>query len=184
MPRAIHTLQDVRLGPHKLYAVCSNSACRQSKKVDIDRLILRVDARTPLLPQRGQPHFSEGMRCPSCRRRGMYLWVDPAEVKREILKRTVSEKQPNFRIIDHGPSPHTGHDTIAMADNLMVGRGAYVAAALFYPGRRITLTQGAYVVQDSVRDGAPTPMNAERYTEMRQAEAGMSNRTIPPLKAS
>lgn len=184
MQRPVYTLHDVRVGPHKLYAMCSNSACRHSKKVDIERLILRVDARTPLLPQRGQPHFSEGMRCPSCRRRGMYLWIDPATAKREILQRSPQEKQPNFRIIDHGPTPHTGHDTIATADNLMVGRGAYVAAALFYPGRRITLTQGAYVVQDSVRDGAPNPMEAERYADMRQVEADMSNRIIPPLKAS
>lgn len=181
MLRPIHTLQDVRSGPHKLYAVCSNSACRHSKKVDVERLIKRVDVRTPLLPQRGISHFSESMRCPSCRRRGMYLWVDPAEVKREILQRAAPEKQANFRIIDHGPSPYNGHETIATADNLMVARGAYVAAALFYPGRRVTLTQGAYVVQDSVRDGAPTPMSAARYTEMRQVEADMSNRIIPPL---
>lgn len=182
-PPAIQTLGEVRDGGHKLVAFCRHTNCRYQKVVDVDRLIQRVGTRQFLIPERAELHFSDKMRCPSCKRFGMNLWPRYAQPKTKLVASTPPPKQPNFTIVDHGRAPFTGHEVIATADNLMVGRGAFTAAALFYADRRISLKQGAFVLADS-KDGKPIEvMTAERYIEMREAENKLAG-IAPQTKAS
>lgn len=184
MPRSVQTVQtieDVRRGGHTLYAVCRNAGCRYVKKVDIPLLLRKVDPRTRLRPGPHERHFTDSMRCSGCRWRGVYLWVEPAEQKREIVAKSTPPKLPNFVIVSEGPG---GNDVIATADNLMVGRGAYVAAALFHPDRRIVLKQGAFVIEDS-KSGKPIKvMTEEQFSQMRASEHFLAHNSIPQLKVS
>lgn len=166
------TLDDVYRQGHHLFAICRQSTCRHRKEIDVARLVQSIGPRHPLVPERSDLHFSDKMRCPSCKRRGVNLWLEPATPKREALPKASVAKHPNFTVVDHGRAPFSAHEVIATADNLMVGKGAWAAASLFYGDRRITLKQGAFVVADS-KDGTPIDvMTAERYTSMREAESG------------
>jgi len=166
----IETLEDVRNGGHLLIAFCRHTNCRYQKEVGVDRLIQSVGARETLLPVRAELHFSDQMRCPSCKRRGMNFFVRPSTGRKEIFTKSAPPKQPNFEIVNCGRAPFSDHDVIATSDNLMVGRGAYVAAAMFYPDRRVVLKQGAFVVADS-KDGSPIEfMTAAEFAAMREGE--------------
>lgn len=171
---SIQTLDDVRRGGHGLIAICRHTTCRYQRDIEIDRLIGRVGGKQKLLPVRSELHFTDQMRCPSCKRRGMNLWVEPS------FPKVVPSPEPNFRVMDHGEAPYSGHDMIATANNLMVAKGAFFAAAHFYRERRITLMQGAFVVADS-KVQMPEVMLPERYYDLRQGEAEMGRRTIPKL---
>lgn len=182
MRKFVTTIADVQAGEHMLYAICRNDGCRHMMVVDLPLLLKRVKPTDRLLPRRHERHFTDSMRCPSCRWRGVRLWLEPAEQKRQILQKpSAPPKQPNFLIVADGD---TGLDVIATADNLMVGKGAYAAAALFYADKRITLKQGIFVIEDS-KSGKPIEvLTAERYKAMREAERFMGNNPIQPFKLS
>lgn len=174
-PAPIETLDDVRNGGHCLVAFCRHTNCRHKKDVDVHRLIQRVGARQMLVPYRAELHFSDKMRCPSCKRMGMNLWLVPAPPRVKLFASVEPPKQSNFTVVDCGRAPHTGDEVIATSDNLMVGRGAYAAAALFYPDRRILMKQGAFLMEDS-KSGAPLRiMTAEDFANMREAEAWLGD---------
>lgn len=184
MPDPIRTIEDVQNGGHTLHAICRNAGCRHSKKVDIPRLLHKVSAQALLRPGPHEKHFTDSMRCDHCRWRGVYLWVEPKEHKRQILKKPVPPKLPNFMVVDHGGGENSGNEIIATADNLMVALGAYAAAAMFYKDRRITLKQGIFLVKDS-KDGKPIELvTEERLDGMRQAAYDMAHAKPPTLKAS
>lgn len=169
MDGAPKTLDDVQKGGHELIALCRDTRCRFRKTIDLRRLIMNVGGWHQLLPKRGEPHFSDRMRCPSCKRMGMSLWLEPR------LPPPRASSEPNFRVLDWGRTyPYSTFTMIATADNLMVARGAYVAAVLFYPDKWITLQQGAFVVEDSKRDGIPKHLTAEDYKIMRDGEMSLS----------
>ncbi|WP_108462387.1 hypothetical protein [Devosia naphthalenivorans] len=109
----------------------------------------------------------------------MNLWLIP----RVVVREPDVPSNPNFRVIDHGQTFPYAFDVIATANNLMVARGAYVAAALFYPNRWITLMQGAFVMNDSKQEGPPKPIGADEYAAMREAELSLAN-VRGPAKAS
>ncbi|WEK05795.1 MAG: hypothetical protein P0Y65_05935 [Candidatus Devosia phytovorans] len=118
-------------------------------------------------------HFTDSMRCDHCRWRGVYLWVEPAEQKRQILQKSGPDKSSNYQVRDWGQSyPYNASVIIATADNLFVARGAYIAAAGFYFDHRITLQQGAFVMGDTKRDGLPNVMTHEDFKRMREIESG------------
>lgn len=180
--RPSNTLGDLLSAGHSLFAVCRYANCRYTKEIDAPRLVQSIGPHHTLLPDRGELHFSDKMRCPSCKRRGVNLWLRPAEPKKQVVAPSPS-KQPNFTIVDHGTAPYARHEVIATADNLMVGKGAFAAAALFYADRRISLKQGAFVIADS-KDGSPIDvMTAERFIAMREGEAQMAG-VLPRTKAS
>jgi len=173
MPDPIRTIEDVQAGGHALYAICRNAGCRHCKKVDVQRLLHAVPAQARLRPGPNERHFTDSMRCEHCRWRGVYLWVEPAEQKRQILQKSARDERSNYEIKDWGQShPYTTCVTIGAADNLFVARGAYIAASGFYSDHRITLQQGAFVIGDSKRDGLPEVMTHEDYTRMRAIETG------------
>lgn len=170
--RPSNTLGDVQDAGHSLFAVCRHANCRHSKEIDLPRLIQSIGPHHYLLPDRGELHFSDKMRCPSCKRRGVNLWLRPAEPKKQVFTPTPS-KQPNYEIKDWGKDhPHAVCTTIATADNLFVARGAYIAAAGFYFDRRLTLQQGAFVLSDTKRDGLPKVMTHEDFKKLRALESG------------
>lgn len=176
----IETLDDVRIGRHRLEAICRNTNCRYCQELDVDRLVQRIGGRHFLIPDRTQIHFSDRMRCPSCKRRGMNLWLRPRAQQAKAIE-AGKPRLPNFTVVDEGPAPFKGDSVIATADNLMVGRGAFAAAGLFYADHRIVLKQGAFVLADS-KDGKPiVPMTREQFEDMRKGELEMGTRVIPPL---
>jgi len=170
--RPSNTLGDLQDAGHSLFAVCRYAGCRYSKEIDVSRLVQSIGPHHYLLPNRGELHFSDKMRCPSCKRRGVNLWLRPAEPKKQAGISTPS-KQPNYEIKDWGREyPFATCTTIATADNLFIARGAYIAAAGFYFDRRITLQQGAFVLGDTKQDGLPKVMTHEDFKKLRALEAG------------
>ncbi len=179
----VETLHDVRVHGHHLVAVCRHAGCRHRHTTDLDRLINSVGPGQALLPERGEQHFTDKMRCPSCKRRGMNLWLEPQAPKRRILGGggpTIKPSEPNYRIINCGEAPYSRHEMIATADNLMVAKEAFYAAAHFYSKHRVTLMQGALLMGDSTKE-MPKPTPPERILELRQAEMEMGTRKVPPL---
>lgn len=150
-----------------IIAICRDPACRHRQNVDIARVTSHVGKYHPVLPTHGLVHYSERMRCPLCGARGMFVW--PEEPKYEPAS------IPNYRILDHGREyPYRSFRELATADNLFVGKGAYAAAAHFYRDHMITLQQGAFVVDDSKKDGLPEVMTAEDFQRVREAEGSLS----------
>lgn len=150
-----------------IIAICRDPACRHRQNVDIARVTGHVGKYHPILPSPGLAHYSERMRCPLCGARGMFVWPEEREYEPAPI--------PNYRIIDHGREyPYLAFRDLGTADNLFVGKGAYVAAAHFYHDHMITLQQGAFVLDDSKRDGLPKVMTGDQYREVREAEASLS----------
>lgn len=181
--KPVSTLADVRDGGHGLEAICRYSGCRHRKAVDLDRLIQSVGGPVPLIPERAQPHFTDRMRCPACRRPGINLWLVPAAEKPRTFVASPMLKEPNYRVVNHGRHYPETFDMIATADNLFVAKGAYAAAAHFYADHAITLMQGALVIDDSRRDGQPAIMQAQEYKRMAAAERGICLLTQEELAA-
>lgn len=176
-----NTLGDVQRAGHSLFAVCRYGNCRYSKEIDVPRLVQSIGPHHYLLPDRGEMHFTDKMRCPSCKRRGVNLWLRPAEPRKEVIS-SAPAKQPNYEIKDWGREyPYATFTTIGTADNLFVARGAYIAAAGFYADRRITLQQGSFVMADTKRDGIPAVMTHEDFKNLRAAESG--SLTLEELEA-
>lgn len=174
MHRIPRTLDEVDQDGHDIVAVCRDPGCRHARYVDLHRMIERLGGRTPLLPQPDQQHYSDRMRCPACKSRGMFVWFQP---KLEVPKPT---KQPNYIIVDRGSIyPFDQFNILATADNLMVARGGYGAAAMFYHNHEITLQQGTYIIMDSRRDGLPRPLTLHSYKEMREMEQQLNSVSVP-----
>lgn len=164
------TLSNVLNGGHSIIAVCRQPSRRHAKYVDLQRLIGRLGGRTPLLPQPELEHYSDLLRCPVCRKRGMFVWFEP----KVVVSRP--DPLPNYRIIDRGAAyPFNDFNVIAAADNLMVARAGYAAAAMFYSDHNITLQQGIYVIMGSKRDGLPQPLMLHDFKEIRKMEQRLSS---------
>ena len=105
----------------------------------------------------------------------MFVWFQPK------LQFPVAAKQPNYIIVDRGMTyPFGDFNIIATADNLMVARAGYSAAAMFYDKHEITLQQGTYIIMDSRRDGLPRPMTLHNFQEMREMEREVNSRSVLP----
>ena len=175
MHRIPRTLDEVQQDGHQIIAVCRNAACRHARVADLGRMISRLGGKTPLLPLPDREHYSDRMRCPACKGRGMFVWFQPK------LQRPVAVKQPNYIIVDRGATyPFSEFNIIATADNLMVARAGYSAAAMFYDKHEITLQQGTYIIMDSRRDGLPRPMTLHNFQEMREMEREVNSRSAQP----
>ena len=103
----------------------------------------------------------------------MFVWFQPK------LQRSAAAKQPNYIIVDRGATyPFGEFNIIATADNLMVARAGYSAAAMFYDKHEITLQQGTYIIMDSKRDGLPRPLTLHSYKEMRDMEKALNSPSV------
>lgn len=164
MSQPPRTLKEVLAGNHSLFATCRHAACRFRREADIERLVGRLGGGAQLLARPNERHFSDLMRCPSCKRMGMDLWLDYRAPTPVVIA------QPNFRILDWGKHPHLTFNMIATADNLFIGRAAFVAAAHFYSDRQITFQQGAFVLNDSKDGPIPEQMTGAEIKAMRELE--------------
>src|SRR5690606_35330740 len=98
----LRTLGDVQKSGLDMLAICHNVSCRHTKPVDLPALVKAVGELASLLPVKGQPHFSERMRCIECGHRGMFLWVDaPKEpnphIDSALAFRVVQEDRTGWR---------------------------------------------------------------------------------------
>jgi len=182
MHRIPNTLDEVQQDGHDIIAVCRDQGCRHARYVDLDRVIKRLGGRTPLLPQPNQAHYSDRMRCPVCKGRGMFVWFQPK------VQKSKAQPQPNYIVVDRGSAyPYGEFNIIATADNLMVARAGYSAAAMFFSNHEITLQQGTYILMDSRRDGLPKPLTLQNFKEIRQMEqelnSGMASTPAPVEEA-
>ena len=173
MHRIPNTLAEVQQDGHDIIAVCRNKDCRHARYVDLDRMLKRIGANTPLLPQPYQEHYSDRMRCPVCKGRGMFVWFQPK------IEKPKAQRQPNYIIVDRGSTyPYGAFNIIATADNLMIARAGYSAAAMFFSDHEITLQQGTYVLIDSRRDGLPKPLTLQNFTEIRKMEQELNSGSL------
>jgi len=135
MPLQLHTLGHVRESGREMHAICHNVWCRHHQVVDLKKVIDHVGSATPLLPQKGREHFSERMRCPRCKQRGMFIWLDdpkdPTPFLNEMRAWEVNE------LTQYG----TRH-TIAMAINANVAAAAMDAAKGEYPKSDFIVQKG------------------------------------------
>lgn len=180
----LNTLGDVRAGNHALEAICRYSGCRHRCRVDLPRTMQSVGANQPIHPARSDAHFTDRMRCPACKRRGMNLWLVPYVEKQRSVAPIPPPKHPNYRVINKGRHAPYDFEMIATADNLFVARAAYAAAAHFYDGYWITLMQGAFLMDDSKRDGLPMIMLGEDYKRVRAAESGLTDLSMSARSAA
>lgn len=141
MPRNLHSLGDFKKAGQELIAVCDNIVCRHRWIVDLDKVMEHVGSLHPLIPVRDQKHFSERMLCPECGKRGAYIW--PSDPK---------EPAPLFGTLSYLVGEWEGKglvNAIARVSHLDVALAAFEAAVAAYPGRRLTLQQGSFLVRDS-----------------------------------
>lgn len=141
MVKQLHTLGDAHDVGLELVAVCRNVQCRHRVIIDLTRLIHAIGEGQPLLPVLRKVHFSEKLRCSACGERGAFLW--PQEMK---------GPEPFF----NAQSYHINEwwqgsnlSTVAKVSHVTVAHATFEAALDEYPGKRLTLQQGAYVIRDS-----------------------------------
>lgn len=122
MPLTINTLGDLKRAGQEMIAVCHNVYCRYRQTVDLQMVIDHVGAMHPLLPARGQVHFSERMRCPKCKQRGFHVWMaDPKE--QEPIYSGMS-----YAVNEWGRNKHVLLTTIARVKHVEVAHATYQAA--------------------------------------------------------
>lgn len=143
MPLSINTLGDLKRSGQDMIAVCRNIYCRHRQMVDLQMVIDHVGAMHPLLPAKGQIHFSERMRCPRCKQVGFYVWMGEPK-----------EPEPVFSGMSYAVNEWSRNDeilltTIARIKHVEVAHATYQAALSAYPGKHLTLQQGTFLMQDS-----------------------------------
>jgi len=143
MSKWIRTLGDAKEVGQELIAVCHNPACRHRQMVDLASVIHHVGAGHSLIPVRGQLHFSERMRCPVCRTKGMFIWI----VEPKFSQPAFDGMGRAVHVWDRTGT--TLISTIARSGHVQVAQAAYEAAVAAYPDRRITLQDRAMVLHDS-----------------------------------
>ena len=139
----IQTLGDAKDIGQELIAICHNPACRHTRLVNLDKVIYHVGAATPLIPLRGKVHFSERMRCPACKHRGMFIWIREPKFPEPLFD--VGANQVNIWSKNGGRLEYVA----ARTGNILIGRAAFMAALDAYPYQRITLQAGARVIEDN-----------------------------------
>jgi hypothetical protein len=173
MPDYLRTLDDAATARVQMIAVCHTINCRHTQDVDLQQVIFHVGAATPLVPIKGVAHFSERMRCPACKQRGMFIWVGVPRQPEPIFG---TGTHP-FKVLDWGRGRRGILEReIAILNNLEVAKAAFQVAVRVYPDHHITLQQGIFVMSDSrlsvIEGGGPfsmTPAEAERRLSMPKA---------------
>jgi hypothetical protein len=140
VPRWVYTLEDAKRVGQELVAICHNPECRHRRMVDIDLVIRHVGGLHSLTPVRGVVHFSERMRCPRCKHRGMFIWIVDPKFPEPIFSTMANS------VHLWNDSGITMYATVAQTSNIMIGWAAYRAAISEYPGKRITFQERARVI--------------------------------------
>ncbi|RUT32663.1 hypothetical protein EMQ25_05820 [Arsenicitalea aurantiaca] len=143
MPRTLKTLEDARVTGQELVATCLQLQCRHRWLVDLPKVIHYVGGAHSLWPVRGQRHFSERMRCPACNGKGVHIWMGVPKTPQPLmggLPYAVENRDVGSEVLV---------SVLAKVGHISVAHAAFEAAVQAYPGRRLSLTEGAFVLRDS-----------------------------------
>ncbi|WP_169449599.1 hypothetical protein [Maritalea myrionectae] len=124
-----------------IWAVCSNIECRYARILDLRKMAHYVGAHHPLVPRRGELHFSERLRCPKCRHRGSFLWANfqrPSELVINNYSFVVKELDGNKHV-----------STLIFARDSGTARTAFEAMVKERPKARLSLQHGARVIEEN-----------------------------------
>ena len=145
MSPVLKTLGEASFAQVEMVAICHKKECRYRQKVDLREVIQYVGAPHPILPAKGEAHFSERMRCPVCKTKGMFVWI---EIPMEELP-LYGGNRHLYRILDWGRVSGPLERELATSPNLEVARAAFDKARAIYPDKHFSLQQGARVIEDS-----------------------------------
>jgi hypothetical protein len=140
----IRTLKDIKESGLTMVAVCHNVSCRHTKNVDLHALIKAIGEMASLLPVKDQPHFSERMRCPECKHRGMFLWVEAPKTPSPI-----SNSALNFRVIAYDRMTAAAQTDVLRAADREVAQAGFEVAEAIYPKHRLEMTWHNRVIHQS-----------------------------------
>jgi hypothetical protein len=143
MNKPLHTLKDAVDAGLVLVAICHNMHCRHGQLVNLDLVVHHVGAAHSLVPVRGKPHFSERMRCPNCKYLGMFIWTEIRKDPEPFLN------SQGYVIKNWDKSSGAVISELGRVGHVSLAHAAYNAALGAYPGRRITLQEGGFVLRDS-----------------------------------
>lgn len=143
MAPIVRNIGDVRDTGQELTAVCHNPMCRAARVVDLELVIHHVGAAHPIIPTLGLVHFSERMRCAACGQRGMFIWI------REPKMPSPWFGSPTNNQVNLWGTRGVLEQVVASTSRLEIGVAAFEAAVAQYPGRRVTLQEGAHLLRDS-----------------------------------
>jgi len=141
----LRTLGDAHRVGQRLIAICHNVDCRRRVELNLDEFVYQVGAVTSLVPVRGAVHFSERMKCSVCGHVGAFLWIDEPKTPTPFFG-DASNNQVNLWDKFRADVIET---VVARTSRTEMGYAAFEAAKSIYPGRRITLQEGARIVLDS-----------------------------------
>ncbi|CDP50722.1 hypothetical protein [Devosia sp. DBB001] len=148
MSRVLSTLGEAAHAKLEMIAVCHKVECRHRQKIDLYEVMKYVGAGHKLVPDRGLVHFSERMRCPECKTKGMFVWM---EIPLEQLPLYPGDRNA-YRVLDWGLTEGRLEREVASIHNLEIARAAYDAAVKVYPTHHLTLQQGALLMKDNWED--------------------------------
>lgn len=134
----------------EVIAVCGNIACRYVVEVDLHRIVRHLGLDHPLLPRRGERHYSELLKCSECKHKGAYIWLG------EATKLRPADEELVHRVDRWSEDEHHNLEVMARARNIKVARAAFDEAVRVYPEAIITLRQGAVSIAESPRLAART----------------------------
>jgi hypothetical protein len=141
MTGEIRTILDAACRHMDISAICSNIQCRYKRVLDLRKLAQYVGTNHPLVPQRGELHFSERLRCPKCRQRGSYLWAN-FQRRSAAMVRTHS-----FMVKELDANGHVS--TLIFAQDVGTAKIAYDALLVEKPSLRLSLQHGARVLKEN-----------------------------------
>ena len=140
----LRTLGDVREAGLAMLAVCHNKACRYTKPIDLEKLIGAIGSMQSLLPVKDQEHFSERMKCPKCKNKGMFVWVDfPKEPHPHINSALAFRLTAYDRLGERSPCD------IARIGDRQIAQAAFEMAEAVYPRSRIEMSWHKQIIQAS-----------------------------------
>lgn len=143
----LRTLKDVRDTGLGLLAVCHGVTCRHTKEVDLTALIKAVGEMASVLPVFGQAHFSERMRCPSCGKRGMFVWPDLNQEPNPHLNSALA-----FRVIAVDRMTDAPRFDVLRAGDRRVAQAGFDVAEAVYPMMKFEMMWHRRVIHQSHPD--------------------------------
>ncbi len=127
-----------------MLAICHNVSCRHTKPVDLPALVKAVGELASLLPVKDQVHFSERMRCPECRHKGMFLWVEAPKEPNPHINSALA-----FRVVEEDRTGWRGMQEIVRTADKETAQAAFDVAEAIYPGSKIELHWHRSVLRSS-----------------------------------
>ena len=149
----------------EIIAICANVACRYARTVDLNDIARHVGHDHPLLPRRGEKHYSERLKCPECGHRGAYVWPG------EETKRKPAEEDLAFRIERLADDEVRVTEVLARMRRLDVAHAVFAGSVEAEPEALLTLMESMRVIAQSPRLEERWAMQ-DKVMQLRRVEAG------------